>query len=470
LQALGPLLGIALIVFSLFGDLPRWISWTQRLGAWLYPGIAIGAITLLLPLLAPAAARESSFWAFSPRVWAAYVSIVLVSLSFEQSSLPGRVYRLLKGSRLTPAVLIPSYIVVAGLLGNLLDGVSIIAISVVIFRRLLPAAWSVRASFALLFGGLLSNFLTVAAEPTNIKFQDVLAPVLDRVEPSYWLTNWPISLLAIALPAAFLAASMRKERAGRAVWRDEDDGLARHFPALERWFAYVPVALLTVGIAGHTVWQLVLSSAGNGAEPPWLALFLLPAGVAAFCHLLIVRTQMPATRQFVRLSIARNRTIYERASRLPETWKHVQFELPVWLKLAVIFSLLWYLANGLTQSANVFAAFFSWPEQLRLGMMSVLSLGSSVTDNVALAAMQGSLIVNHPIAIWQVRLLFILLTWAGGFTPFGCLQSLALNSRLRLGTSAWFKQALIWSALSLAGALAGLALIGLFHPTAVGLP
>ena len=51
--------------------------------------------------------------------------------------------------------------------------------------------------------------------------------------------------------------------------------------------------------------------------------------------------------------------------------------------------------------------------------------GLSITDNVALAAMQGSLTFNHPLPIWQVRLLFILLTWAGGFTSFGCLHALA---------------------------------------------
>src|SRR5690242_5820635 len=76
-QAFGPLVGIMLIVFSLFGELPTWISWTQQFGAWLFPGIAIGTILLLLPLLIPAPNAESSFFAFSPLVWAAYFSIVM---------------------------------------------------------------------------------------------------------------------------------------------------------------------------------------------------------------------------------------------------------------------------------------------------------------------------------------------------------------------------------------------------------
>jgi hypothetical protein len=60
LQALGPLLGVLCIVFSLFGDLPPWIIWTRRLGVLLMPGIVAGTILLLLPLLFPQQATESS--------------------------------------------------------------------------------------------------------------------------------------------------------------------------------------------------------------------------------------------------------------------------------------------------------------------------------------------------------------------------------------------------------------------------
>src|SRR5690349_3662087 len=204
LQPLGPLLAVMFIVFSLFGDLPSRIAWTQKLGSWLFPGLAVGAIVLLLPLLIPSPTREPSLLAFSPAVWAAHISIVMISISFESSTLPRRIYRVCKAFSLRPASLIPAYIVIVGLLGNLLDGVSIIAISVVIFLSLLPLLWAMRAAFALLFGGLISNLITVAAEPTNIKFQDALHPLLDRVVPPFWLTNWPISVFGILLPALWL--------------------------------------------------------------------------------------------------------------------------------------------------------------------------------------------------------------------------------------------------------------------------
>lgn len=470
LQGLGPMLGIALIVFSLFGDLPRWIAWTQRLGAWLYPGIAVGTVVLLVPLLIPDDKHESSFWAFSPRVWLAYLFIVLVSLSFEQSSLPSRVYRFLQQRAVSPALLVPIYVLVAGLLGNMLDGVSIIAISTVIFLRLLPPKWAVQSSFALLFGGLLSNFLTVAAEPTNIKFQDVLAPILDRVAPSYWLTNWPISLVAILLPTLYLALKMHQDH---VQWLDEDScgedqvqsaGKAHPF---EPYLGFLAIVLLAAGITVHSAAQFVLTRSGQVQEPPPLGLFLIPAGIAAFGHLLLTRRHVqPRGKVDVYIPWLRN-SILKHHSKLPATWRHIKFQVPIWLKLAVIFSLLWYLGNGLTQSVNVFEGFFTWPEPLRLAVMSVLSLASSVTDNVALAAMQGSLLIQHPLSTWQIRLLFILLTWAGGFTPFGCLQSLALNSHLHLQTGAWFKQTLIWGTLSILGALCGLLLIGIFYPAAL---
>ena len=173
LESLGPLVAIALVVFSLFGDLPSWIAWTQRIGSWLLPGIAVATVVLLVPLLTPAGSRESSLVAFSPSVWAAYLSIVLVGVSFGASDLPERIYALCQRLRVGPAVVIPVFVVVAGLLGNILDGVSIIAISVVILLGLLERLWAVRAAFALLFGGLISNLITVAAEPTNIKFGSV---------------------------------------------------------------------------------------------------------------------------------------------------------------------------------------------------------------------------------------------------------------------------------------------------------
>ena len=51
----------------------------------------------------------------------------------------------------------------------------------------------------------------------------------------------------------------------------------------------------------------------------------------------------------------------------------------------------------------------------------------------------------------------------------GCLQSLALNSRLKLTTRQWFQQTPLWAILAIIGGLLGLGLISLFYPTAVGL-
>lgn len=451
LQALGPILAIALIVFSLFGDLPKWISWTQHLGAWLFPGLALGTLVLLIPLLLPAPEAESSFFAFSPTVWAAYLSIVLVSISFEKSTLPARIYRLCKAQSRSPATLIPMYVIIAGLLGNILDGVSIIAISVVIFLSLLPLRWAMRASFALLFGGLISNLITVAAEPTNIKFQDVLHSFLDRVSPSYWATNWPISVLGILLPAIWLAMEMRWGGDGKVGWREEDVadqlGLDERIPPhdYELPLSLLAVGLLGAGIIAHSILQAIAVSSATPHEIVPLWLLLLPGGIVAVIHLLSIRS-------------------------ISAAGQHIQHEWPVWGKLMIIFSLLWFLTNALTEPTNILAAFFTWPEAVRYSIMVVLSLASSITDNVALAAMQGSLLLNHPLSIWEVRLLFILLTWAGGFTPFGCLQSLALNGRLTLTTGAWFKQTFLWAFLAIVGGLAGLFLIGILYPTAVFLP
>src|SRR6185437_6527709 len=74
-EAVGPILGIMLIVFSLFGELPFWLSWTTSLGCLLYSGVVVATVLLLLPLLIPTVNHESSFFAFSPSVWAAYLSI-----------------------------------------------------------------------------------------------------------------------------------------------------------------------------------------------------------------------------------------------------------------------------------------------------------------------------------------------------------------------------------------------------------
>ncbi|HEV2236057.1 MAG TPA: hypothetical protein VGR57_05280 [Ktedonobacterales bacterium] len=445
-QAFGPMLGIMLVVFSLFGDLPPSISWLQRLGGWLFAGIALGTVLLLLPLVVPGVGRDTSLVAFSPSVWAAYISIVLVGLSFENSRLPQVIYRVCSQLPVGPTVVIPGYIVIMGLLGNVLDGVSIMAISVATFLSLLPLRWALRASFALLFGGLISNLVTVAAEPTNIKFQDVLQSLLDKVSPPYWFTNWPISVVGILVPALWLAVVMRREG---VAWRADEtpptivEGAPNSRASSERVLSVLALTLLAAGIITHSILLARGSSSRHGADAP-LWLFVLPAGVVAVAHLLSIE-------------------------RGPAAWTYVRNEWPVWGKLMIIFSLLWFLGNGLIGAQSVFAGFFLWPAQVRYGIMVLLSLASSITDNVALAAMQGAILVHHPLPIWQIRLLFILLTWAGGFTPFGCLQSLTTNSRLKLSTGAWFRETLPWGAAAILGGLAGLALIALLYPHAVGL-
>jgi hypothetical protein len=459
LQALGPLLGVLFIVFSLFGDLPPWIAWTRRLGVLLMPGIVFGTIALLLLALLPSQrTSESPFLAFSPFVWLAYIPIILVSIAFEASVLPDRIYQYCKSLSAGPEIVIPLYVLVAGLLGNIFDGVSIIAISVVIFRALLPWKWVLRASFALLFGGLVSNLITVAAEPTNIKFQDVLSPYLDRVQPAFWFTNWPISILCIVLPTCWLFWGMKREH---IHWEMSSKIPVLHISTQDEsqtWkvaLSTLALALLGIGIIMHAVASEVMVAGGQAVSFPfwsWLVSaglplwpFLLLAGMVAFFYLV-------ASRQFQVL-----------VTYITGQWS-------VWGRLMVIFSLLWFLSHGLTQQTNVFAAFFTWPEFARYGVMVVLSLCSSITDNVALAAMQAQIILSAPLAVWQVRLLLILFTWSGGFTPFGCLQSLALNNNLKLSTGQWFRETLLWSALSLIGGLIGLGLIAVFYPTAIFLP
>ena len=428
LQAAGPMLAIALVVFSLFGDLPPQFAWMQRLGSWLFLGIAIGTICLLAINLA----LNGSFAAlnaFSPNVWAAYISIVLVSLSFQQSTLPARLYQYCKTLNIGPALLIPCYVCIVGLLGNIFDGVSIIAISTVIFLALLERTWAMRAAFALLFGGLISNLITVAAEPTNIKFQDVLGPVLTQSDTHFWLNNWPISVLGILFPALSLALWMR---AAHVSWHVQHTESADHLlhpggrGTLELLFSLLSICLLGLGILVHAT---LTAATASEQFPLWQ--LLLPSGIVAIVH----------------LCITRSRTVVV---------QHLQEQWPVWGKLMVIFSLLWFLTYGLTQTSNVLNAFFAWPNWIQYGFTLILALLSSVTDNVAIAAMLGNIALIHPFALWQIRLLLILLTWSGGFTPFGCLQSLSLNSSLELSTAAWFSQTLRWGAISLLGGIVGL--------------
>jgi hypothetical protein len=138
----------------------------------------------------------------------------------------------------------------------------------------------------------------------------------------------------------------------------------------------------------------------------------------------------------------------------------------VWFKLLIIFSLLWIAITICTQYPNVSSVFFLLPFPVRYFLMVVLSLLSAVTDNVALASMQGAMMLQHPVAIWQMRLLFVLLTWAGGLTPFGCLQALALNSHIRLSTKQWYREVPLWAGWSLTGGLIGLIIIRLLYPSA----
>ena len=149
-----------------------------------------------------------------------------------------------------------------------------------------------------------------------------------------------------------------------------------------------------------------------------------------------------------------------------EAREHFKTESAVWLKLLVIFSLLWLIINIFADYPNISSVFFLLPFPVQYALMIVLSLLSSVTDNVALASMQGSIMLQHPVAIWQMRLLFILLTWAGGLTSFGCLQSLALNSHLKLSTKQWLRETPLWAGYALIGGLLGLLAIKFIYPTA----
>ncbi|NOS68089.1 MAG: hypothetical protein HOO67_07075 [Candidatus Peribacteraceae bacterium] len=439
--AAGPVVGIVLIIFSLFGELPARLSWMQRLGTALFPGVAAGTFLLLLPLLAPVNGRPTSLQAFSPAVWAAYISIVLTGISFEHSPLPNALYHFCQKIGLKPFILIPLYVVVMGLLGNILDGVSIVIISCVLLFNLLPSAWATRALFALLFGGLISNLVTVAAEPTNIKFHETLGPLLHTVTPSFWLTNWPICLFGILVPAAWLGILMA--RSG-VEWKPHEPqtmhipgDTKRHVTGIfNSGLGVCTVTLLAAGIVAHAIMDTIGTSI---SVPLWI--LLLPAGIAAVVHL---------------SSSGVGHVIHH----------HLREQIPIWFKLMVIFSLLWFIEHGLSGS-GMFGFFFLLPPAFQFTLLIVLSLCSAVTDNVALAAMQASIILSHPLAIWQIRLLLVLLTWAGGLTPFGCLQSLSINHRLKFSTNAWLKECPVWAMLSLCGGIAGLLFTFFLYPSAM---
>lgn len=443
-ESIGAIAGIILVIFSLFGELPAWLSWTTRLGSFLYSGVVLATILLLFPLLSPSKGHESSFFAFSPTVWAAYLSIVFVGISFETSSLPKKIYTFCKKLHIQSYILIPLYVIVAGLLGNILDGVSIVIISSVILINLLPFTWTIKSLFALLFGGLVSNLITVAAEPTNIKFQEVLAPLFKNIHPSFWITNWTICVLGILFPAVWLGIIMKKEK---AKWKEDEPNEIHVFQNIHEGkgnidivFSSLAMIFLATGVVIHAILENISTTS---SIPLWL--LLLPAGITAVLHLFLTNT-------------------------LDGAVKHVKEQSPVWVKLVVIFSLLWYLQNGLTETKSILNMFFLLPSSIQYILLVILSLGSAVTDNVALAAMQGSIIIAHPFTIWKIRLLLVLLTWAGGLTPFGCLQSLSINHRLKLTTAEWIKETPIWAGLAIIGGLSGLLLITFLYPTAVGLP
>jgi hypothetical protein len=461
LQAVGPLLGMTLIVFSLFGELPRWISWTQKLGSWLTPGVIVGTLFLILLYWQPGAGRpESSFFSWSPRVWLAYLSILLVSVSFEVSGFPARISRAARAGAISPAIAVPLYVIIAGLAGNFFDGVTIIAISAIIFFRLLPRQWAIRASFALLFGGLISNLITVAAEPTNIKFQDALFPVLDQVNPSYWFMNWPISVVGILLPAIWLGRELARcqvtwcapntsepsKTFATSTAIGEDHGSVEiHLdeqprPRSDGMLSSLALFLLVAGVVANSITHF---RAFESAMPPLLQrglwAYLVPAGFVAILHI-------------------------SSQDRLYLTIKHFAHEARIWIRLMAIFSLLWMLTFALTESTNVFGVFFDWPIAFRYPLMLLLSLGSAVTDNVALASMQAALLLRHPLPTAAIRLLFILLTWAGGLTAFGCLQSLALHSRFPLSAGEWFRESRVWAGITIVGGLIGLLAVIVIYP------
>jgi len=93
-----------------------------------------------------------------------------------------------------------------------------------------------------------------------------------------------------------------------------------------------------------------------------------------------------------------------------------------------------------------------------------------VTDKGAVAALQAGLILDHPLAVWAIRLLFLVLSRAGGLTAFGCLQSLALHVTRPLSMGDWFREARGSAALTLTGGLIGLVAIILIYPGELSIP
>ncbi len=437
--SIGDILGILLIVFSLFGELPNWISWTQVLGEKMYNGIAIATIVFLFFYIIPTNNRQSSFFAFSPSVWLAYSSIIIVTLSFRFSPIPKKIYEYCKNLEIKTHILIPLFVFIAGLLGNVFDGVTIISISVIIFLVLLDRKWAIKSSFALLFGGLTSNLITVAAEPTNIKFDDILHNQIARIHPYFWVTNWPISILGILFPTLILSFLMYRNK---AKWNtnnstDETIDIEEVIKANTSilFLSIASITLLALGVILHTIFSSY--NLFNSNIELWI--FLLPSGIVGLIDILYMNKQY----EFIH---------------------HIRQESKVWTKLMVIFSLLWVITNISINYKNIFSIFFTFPFVLRYILMIILSLASSVTDNVALASMQVAIMLYHPIAVWQMRLIFLILSWAGGLTSFGCLQSLSLNSHIRLNTKQWFNETLLWASISLIGSVLGLILtICIYH-------
>ena len=105
---------------------------------------------------------------------------------------------------------------------------------------------------------------------------------------------------------------------------------------VELGLSLAAVGLLAAGIILHAVPDNNLEIFGFSLAQRPLWLLLLPAGNIAIVYLFI-RQGGIASSQFI------------------------LHELPVWECLMVIFSLLWLLTNGLTQQANAFAVFFTWP-------------------------------------------------------------------------------------------------------------
>src|SRR5262249_24816060 len=151
--------------------------------------------------------------------------------------------------------------------------------------------------------------------------------LLDKVDPSYWLMNWPISVLGILFPAIWLAVWLRRENVS---WRDvsqtvdngaleqeDDDGVriqvdAQPRPGSDIVLSSLALFFLAAGIIAHSILHI------NGVDPPLppllqrgLWIFLLPAGVLATFHI-----------------ISQDRTY--------ETLKRFWHESQIWIRLMAI--------------------------------------------------------------------------------------------------------------------------------------